>query len=352
MSWLAVRDLSDPGSIPFGSALKQPTDPDALLARGHFLAEVDALDQPIGTRTLLSSNAAGSGQFGLLLEAGAEGSVTLACTQGNETIRLRTAPDAAMLSGRLLVSYIWDGPARNGQLVVTALGSGKTATASTNAPFPIPLRLIQSLAAAPDRCGADPSLMYFGFSDDATHPDLRVSLSASCPVQTTAGPQLIRGIDIDDLILTRDNGPLPVRQILKCEVPALGWFRPLRLRAPYFGLAQDVLVAPHQKILLDGDMIEYLFGEEEVLASTGELADGASVHPEPRLKTIRYFHLLFDTHCLIDVGGAAMTSLFNPAARPATDSGAAGMPLHHGIVRPDLRPYEALTLRSLRVSQV
>lgn len=351
MSWLAVRDLSDPEAQPFGSALKQAVEPDALLVRGHFLAEAEPPDNAGDARTLLSCHAPGFGQFSLLLEVGADGSVMLTCTQGEETARLQTLPDPAMKSGGLLVSYIWDGPARSGQLLVTALDSAKTAVANINTPFPIPLRLIQGLASDPEQCVSHPSLVFFGFSDHPEHPDLRVSLSASCPVQTVCGPQMIRDIDVEDLVLTLDAGPQPVRGILRCEVPALGRFRPLRLRRPYYGLTQDVLVAADQKILLDGDMIEYLFGEEEVLASAGELADGASVHPEPRLKTIRYFQLLFDTHSLVEVAGAAMASLFNPAPPAASAGGPEIMPRHKGIVRPALRPYEALTLRSLRFSQ-
>ena len=84
--------------------------------------------------------------------------------------------------------------------------------------------------------------------------------------------QLMRG----DLVHTLEHGLVPILAHVSRTVPARGSFRPVRLRAPYFGLQKDIIVAPDQKLVVSKPMVEYMFGCEAVLVPARHLVNGTS----------------------------------------------------------------------------
>ena len=81
-------------------------------------------------------------------------------------------------------------------------------------------------------------------------------------------------------MLTRGGGVVPVLHKLDRVVPARGSLAPVRLRAPYFGLLDDVIVAPEQRLVIDGSEVEYLFNQEAVLVPARHLVNGFAAMAE------------------------------------------------------------------------
>lgn len=138
-----------------------------------------------------------------------------------------------------------------------------------------------------------------------------------------------------------------------CARVALGPRAPVRLRAPFFGLAGDLLVAPELRLLLAGPAVEYLFGTDEVLAAAGHLTDGGAALRDRSAGVVRFHQVLLDRHAVIRVSGGWMESLFagDLGADPALRSSSilAGMdpaevPRHRVYARRTLKPYEVATL--------
>ena len=61
-------------------------------------------------------------------------------------------------------------------------------------------------------------------------------LDPATPVATPQGYRRVDSLKRGDLVLSETGGSLPVLHVLHREVPALGIFRPVTLRAPFFGL--------------------------------------------------------------------------------------------------------------------
>jgi hypothetical protein len=132
----------------------------------------------------------------------------------------------------------------------------------------------------------------------------------------------------------------------------------LLLRAPYFRLTRDILVAPEQRIVFESTEIEYLFGVESVLVEARHLANKINVVLEPvKTDSIRLYQLLFDHHEIITVAGCQMESLYvgqianDPDMLKSTlldGLPASDVPHHKEIARPLLRSYEAMTLQSAK----
>ena len=81
------------------------------------------------------------------------------------------------------------------------------------------------------------------------------------------------------------------------------------MRAPYFGLTGDICVARNQRILLSGPDIEYLFGEDHVLARAGDLVNGRSARLTMTQATRVYHQVLLDDHDCLIAGRCRMESV-------------------------------------------
>jgi len=74
---------------------------------------------------------------------------------------------------------------------------------------------------------------------------------------------------------------VPVLQTATRTVPARGSFAPIRMRAPYFGLQDDIIISPEQHVVIDGPEVEYLFSCEKVLTPARNLVNGFAARTEP-----------------------------------------------------------------------
>jgi hypothetical protein len=110
-----------------------------------------------------------------------------------------------------------------------------------------------------------------------------------------------------DLVLTKDDGPQPLRWSGQRRVEARGDFAPIWIRANTFGKHGSLLVSPLHRILIKDALADVLFGEDEVLIAARDLINDHSVCRREG-GDVRYVHLLFDRHQVVFSEGLATES--------------------------------------------
>jgi len=360
MVWLAKKDTSFP-------ALRGPNDvpltgfdfPTASGARfldcGSLIVET-TIDQTSGPTTLLHSVGGGATNSQFTLSTDARGNLNSDLIIGETACHLSITGETAKIHAPLRITLSWNVQNNTALLSVEAPEHGALCQAETQSQLPMPMEIIEALLAQTPPTKVSANITFMGVSDQIEPVGFTPSIAEKSLVETPSGHMPIEDLLCGDLVTTHDNGPQPVRWICERSVPTRGLFQPLRLRAPFFGLTQDVLVAPEQRLVFENPEVEYLFGVESVLVEARHLANNISVIREPTMvDSIRLFQLLFDNHEIITVAGCPMESLYigqiaeHPemlkstllAGLPPVD-----VPFHKEIARPLLRIYEAMALQS------
>jgi len=178
-------------------------------------------------------------------------------------------------------------------------------------------------------------------------------------IETIDGDKPVEQIVPGDLVITRDEGPRPVRWVGQRTVGAKGDFAPIRIRSGTFGAHGALLLSPQHRVLVRDSLAELLFGEDEVLVAAKDLLNDRSVTRRCG-GTVTYVHLMFDRHQVIYseglptesfLPGPQTTRLFEqpvvdeicaifPELNPATGAG------YGGAARRTLRQFEAQLLMS------
>ncbi|MBL4768389.1 MAG: Hint domain-containing protein [Rhodobacteraceae bacterium] len=121
---------------------------------------------------------------------------------------------------------------------------------------------------------------------------------AGTRIETPEGAKAVESIKPGDLVITRDDGPQPVRWSGRRHVQAQGDLAPIRIRAGTFGQHNDLLVSPQHRVLVRDSLAELLFGEGEVLVAAKDLLNDHSVTRQCG-DQVTYVHLMFDQHQII-----------------------------------------------------
>ncbi|MEL7114677.1 MAG: Hint domain-containing protein [Pseudomonadota bacterium] len=142
-------------------------------------------------------------------------------------------------------------------------------------------------------------------------------------IATPDGAKRVGDLVEDDLILTKDDGPQPVRwigtrRVTGARLIAMPELCPVRIRGGAIGLDVpdgDLVVSPEHRVLLKGAAARDLFGEDEVLVAAKDLINDHSVLRDHELGHITYVHLLLDRHQIVFANGLE-TESFHPASMP------------------------------------
>lgn len=127
-------------------------------------------------------------------------------------------------------------------------------------------------------------------------------------ILTPRGLRRVERLRAGDLVITRDNGPQPVRWTGRRTVPGIERFAPIRVAAHVLdGATAPLLVSPQHRFLFTGYKAELLFGCDEVLVSAKHLVDGRDVTEAPQAE-VTYIHVMLDRHEVIYADGAATES--------------------------------------------
>ena len=336
----------------------QRDEPHALLTRGTLL--VEAKLAPDGRpQTLLEWDQTHPWRRGLSLQAIPGGGVVLIVSQGGDICHGVVRHDAVNGDDTLRISYSWDAPARSGRLVVEKVGAPGLFMTDLRDPPPLLMRDVQAVTMQPGMRHMDGDVGFFAVSTRIEAVGPLPTLDASVPLCTPYGYRPLGAIAKGDMLRLAGGGNQPVLKVLRRTVPACGLLRPVRLRAPYFGLQKDIIVAPEQRLVIGGSDVEYMFDQEFVLVPALHLVNGIAAHFCASGPTVTYGQVLLPTHEAILAAGTAVESLFIGRIRrhkaKLEASLLAGMersrlPDHAASAYPVLRAFEAITLAEQRAA--
>jgi hypothetical protein len=134
-------------------------------------------------------------------------------------------------------------------------------------------------------------------------------------ILTPSGEVPVDWLTPGDIVMTRDDGPQPLRWVGSRQVAARGAFAPIRIREGTFGPHQELWVSPEHRILIRDGLADLLFGESEVLVAAKHLVNDRSVR---RVEggAVEYCHLMFDRHQVV-VSEGLETESFLPGPQTA-----------------------------------
>lgn len=363
MGWIGLCDHSVCAFNPAGvNALKPyaytPDADDTLLPVGTLLIEAVFTARARMPQRLLRHEQRAGWNRGLSLTLTAEGELTLETHQGGTIAGTQLTIAVPPTDTRLRVYYSWDAPKRIAVLTVEDLDQELIYQAEFAAPFPLPLEDAHEITTngANTRIGRDTRVI--AISDQVEPVGLNSGVVGATPIETIDGPKFVERLRLGDMVMTANGDAKPVRWIIRREVPAMGRFRPIRLRAPYFGLTRDVLTAPDHRVMVAGIEAEYLFNETSVLVQTQHLVDNIAVLREnTKAATLWYHHVLLDGHECLKYAGLWGESLFVGAIGRSPEMIATtalaempfqAIPRHSRFALPILSGYEARTLAASR----
>ncbi|MCA0870590.1 Hint domain-containing protein [Seohaeicola saemankumensis] len=357
MGWLGISDHD--GQTLFGAVAAG--GPDGLLARGSLVIEA-RIPTSREAMPLIYVHHDGDWPFHLSLQAIPGGGLTLVLDQGNGVVHQTMRTSDSGRSETLRLTYSWDAPARSGLLSVEQMDQtdqNVIVQHTVHAPGPLRLSDLRALLTdGPHRYLAD-EVSFVAASDMIEPVGPMPTLAPDTPVATPTGYRAVRQLSRGDLVMTSDGQAVPVLHRLTRSVPARGLFRPLRLRTPYFGLLQDIVVAPTQRLVLTGSDVEYMFGCESVLVEVRHLLGGTSVVAADSGPLTHYTQLLLPHHeAVIAAGGIAETLYIGRMRRRRDSLGTSilagldrhGLPEHAQSLYPVLNAFDAITLAGQRAA--
>ena len=328
-----------------------------LLPRGTLMLEtgIPAHDRP---QMLLRFQHLHPWDRGLALQSLPDGAVVLVITQGDRVSHTVLHHGLIGQAYQLRVTYVWDAPARTGHLSIKAIGTGQQYLTPVKAPLPLSLGDLQALFREPRQADnsayvLDPEISYLALSDAPQPVGPMPTLAPDVPILTASGYRAIQSLKRGDLIRTPEGQQIPVLANLRFSAPARGSFRPVRLRAPYFGLQRNITVAPDQRLCVSGSDVEFLFGSPCVLVPARHLVNGVSASYADSGPLATWHQLLLPGAQVMTGAGVKLQSLYLGRMRRHAPKVAASLlagydrsrlPEHARLPYPVLRPFEAVTL--------
>lgn len=170
--------------------------------------------------------------------------------------------------------------------------------------------------AVAGRTGANGGRAYV--DDIRLKSEILLCFVAGTLIDCERGAQQVETLQIGDLVMTRDNGPQPIRWIGRRKLSSdhLGAkpaHRPIRLTAGALGKGRpnrDLLISPQHRVLVQSPIAQRMFGTTEVLVSAKQLCCISGISIAEDITEVEYIHLMFDTHQIVTSNGAETESLY------------------------------------------
>jgi hypothetical protein len=145
-----------------------------------------------------------------------------------------------------------------------------------------------------------------------------VSFTRGTHITLASGAQVpIEALQVGDRVLTRGDGPQPVRWIGQTTLRAVGAFAPVLIRKGTLHNENDLVVSPDHRLFVWQRQDRLGAGRAEVLVKVRHLINGTTVVQQDG-GFVDYFQLLFDQHQIIYAEGIAAESLLiDPRTRAA-----------------------------------
>jgi hypothetical protein len=135
---------------------------------------------------------------------------------------------------------------------------------------------------------------------------------------TPGGPVPIEALNPGDLLLTKDNGPQPIRWIWARKQPLAAIRANPALNAIRIGKnalgknipRRDMFVSRHHRIMLVSAITERMYGKREILVPAKDLVGMTGISVAPLVGNITYYHILMENHEVVFAEGAPAESLY------------------------------------------
>ncbi len=352
MGWFAIADAE-------ATSFRAPRSVrEGVLPRGTLMIE-SRLSPDGGPQTLFAFETYHRGVFKLSVQAIPGGGVVLVMAEDGDVFHAALDHDAQDRADLLRISYSWDLPQGRGRLAIERPEHGKMVKLMLERPRGMRLDDVRALARDPHRRLMDRDVEFLAVSERVEPIGPAPSLGADVPILGTDRYIPARDLKRGDLVETLEVGPVPVLHAVRRTVPARGSFRPVRLRAPYFGLRSDIVVAPDQRLVVGGSEVEYIFGREAVLVPARHLVNGVSAISLSGPPTVTYCQVILPRHESMIGAGCPIESLYIGRLRrkPAqlaqsvlAEIDRTLLPEHPQSSYPMLRPFEAITLMQRRAA--
>jgi hypothetical protein len=140
-------------------------------------------------------------------------------------------------------------------------------------------------------------------------------------IVTLDGEVAVEALRPGDLVLTRDNGYLPLswvgrRDFTAHEMAAHPAFRPVRIARGALGQGvpeAEMIVSPQHRMLMTGPRAQVFFVENEVLVPAVHMVKWPGVSRVTEPAAVSYLHVMFEDHQIICANGA-WTESFQPGS--------------------------------------
>jgi len=126
--------------------------------------------------------------------------------------------------------------------------------------------------------------------------------TAGAQIEMAQGTRSNEDICEGDLVMTMDNGPQPVRLVLRQEVRAHEKFAPILFEAGSIGNDRPFMVSPEHRMLISDWRAQLLSGCDDLLIAAKSLFNGDTVRIVEG-GVVEYIHLVFDEHQIIFADG-------------------------------------------------
>lgn len=315
MSWLGLADRSERRFSLRGIGAdrldrrRHPADDAYLLARGTLVLETRMM--PDGRpHELLGYSESWPDQRSLSFQAIPGGGVSLVQVEGAHIAHAALQHKVAGRTDVLRITFAWDAPRKEASLTLERPETDQVSTVAVADIRPIPLKSLRNMIMGQGDQSFDADVIFAALSDEVEPVGPMPSLDTKAMIATPWGYKPAQDLRRGDTVLTRDGTVVPVLHRIERTCPARGSFAPLRLRAPYFGLLDDVVVAPQQRLVIDGSEVEYLFNQEAVLVPARHLVNGFAAQHLSRQVTVRYCQFILPAHEPVMVAGTVAESLY------------------------------------------
>lgn len=310
-------------------------------------------------RTLLAFRRHGFGHGSFSIQMLPGGGIVLIEEHGDDIRHATLKHDPNSRTDTVRLSYCWDVQGNWARLTLEQPETDIMQTVMLAPPEPFLMADLRSVIMEPTRRDLHPEVDFIAISSRVEPVGPMPGLTGSVRVATPGGPTYADRLRRGDLVETAAGDLVPVLQTVRRTVPARGSFRPVLIRAPYFGLTRDIVVAPQQRLVMRGSEVEYMFGKEAVLIPARHLVNGVSTLFADGPDLVTYHHILLPGHEAILADGCPVESLYigrlrrKPEALAASvlsDVNRSHLPEHAKPIWPVLKPFEAITLAMHRAA--
>lgn len=146
-----------------------------------------------------------------------------------------------------------------------------------------------------------------------------VCFTSGTLIDTPAGPRPVEHLKVGDLVSTADRGALPIRWLANALLARPGRYAPILFSCDALGPQRPtrrLALSPQHRILVRSRIAERMFGASEVLVAARRLLGLPGVSQGLPMCAVRYWHILLDTHELVNANGCwSETLLLGPQAQ-------------------------------------